>query len=233
MTDNPEFRIGVLASGGGSTFEAVQDAIGANELPNTTIAFVACNNGPNSSNAGVWERADRLDIPIHHISNKTEKACTLPEIDGNEVEGTISYEASEKLVQLADEYGVSIFVALGFMKKIIGKVLEEVPIANTHPGPLPETQGFHGTGVQEQVMQLGLEHSGPTFHWMDTRLDKNGLPAYDTGASIGHQPVTVSPEMQQEWEQFGTVNKLKNEVMRVEKLWVPTWIHKALGEVNG
>lgn len=234
-----QFRIGVLASGGGSTAEAVKEAIDTGDLPDTEIAFIASNNSAANPEAGVWERAERLGIPIHHISNKTQPECTLPEHEGLVLPGTISYEASEKMLQMADEYGVHMLVALGFMKRVVGRVLEEVPIANTHPGPLgPDriTAGYHGTGVQERIMQLGLRYSGPTFHWMETEVDEDtGLPAYDAGKEIGHFPVKVTDQMQAQWDNSGDVTLLKNEVMRVEKLWVPSWIHKALRqtEANG
>lgn len=110
--------------------------------------------------------------------------------------------------------------------------VDEVPVANTHPGPLPATAGEHGTGVQEKVMQLGLEYSGPTFHWMDERIDVDGLPQYDSGAQIGHEPVKVTEDMAIEWAEEGTVDALKDEVMRVEKLLVPKWIHLALEQLQ-
>lgn len=234
MTE-PNRRIGVLASGGGSTFEAVQDAIETEEITGIEIAVVVCNNGPENPDARVWERANRLGIDIVQISNKTERTCTLPEINGEPVKGAISFEASKKMMSLADDRGLSMYVGLGFMKKIIGEVLQGIPIANEHPGPLgPDklTAGKWGTGVQEEVMRQGLEYSGPTMHWMDTRLDEHGMPAYDTGQEIDHKPVKVTNAMRQEWEQNGTVDLLKYEVMRVEKLWVPSWIVKAAEQIN-
>lgn len=231
MASSPEFRIGVLASGGGTTFEAVQLAIETGEFEDTEIAFVVCNNGPTNPEAKVWEKARRLGIDIHHISNLTQEPCTLPTIEGEPVSGTISYEASRRLVGLADGYDIDMYVALGYMKRVIGTAIEEVPIANTHPGPLPATAGEHGTGVQEKVMQLDLENSGPTFHWMDERIDVDGLPQYDSGAQIGYEPVKVTEDMAIEWAEEGTVDILKNEVMRVEKLWVPKWIHLALEQL--
>jgi folate-dependent phosphoribosylglycinamide formyltransferase PurN len=182
MASIPEFRIAILASGGGTTFEAVHTAIETGELQDTEIAYVVCNNGPKNPDARVWEKAQRLGVDIHHISNLTQEPCTLPELDGGPMSGTISYEASEKLVGLAEGYDIDMYAALGYMKRVIGPAIEQIPIANTHPGPLPATAGEHGTGVQEKVMRLGLDYSGPTFHWMDDRIGIDGLPQYDSGA---------------------------------------------------
>ena len=232
--ESREFKIGVLASGGGSTFEAIYHAIEQGNLPGVEIAFVACNNGPNNPSAGVWERANRLHVPIYHVSNATEPNRTFPEVDGEEVEGAISHGVSNRLLDLADSEGIGMYVALGYMRKIIGRVLQEVPITNNHPGPLgPKllTAGEHGDGVQEKVLRLGLSHSGPTMHWMDTRVDENGLPAYDSGPEIGHEPVEVTEEMKEEWARCGTVKLLKEAVMDVEKKMTPRWITRARDQV--
>ena len=228
-TPQEEFRIGVLASGGGTTFEALQQSILDGQLVGVSIEFVICNNGPANPDAGVWARAGRLGIPAYHVSNKTQRECTIPP----EIDGTISYEASERIVQLADNYGAHMLVTLGYMKRLIGVALE-IDIANTHPGPLgPDrlTAGFHGDGVQEEVMRKKLPYSGPTFHWLSKELGPDDVPAYDMGPEIGHEPVAVTDEMRAEWDKFGTVKELKAEVMRVEKLWVPTWVGMARDQV--
>lgn len=227
-TPQEEFRIGVLASGGGTTFEALQQSILDGQLVGVSIEFVICNNGPTNPDAGVWARAERLGIPIYHVSNRTQRECTVPETPG-----TISYEASEKIVQYADDYGAHMLVTLGYMKRLIGDVLE-IDIANTHPGPLGPnrlTAGFHGDGVQEEVMRKKLAFSGPTFHWLSRELDADGLPAYDMGEEIGHKRVNVTYEMWAEWRNARAVTLLKKEVMRVEKLWVPTWVGMARDQV--
>ncbi len=226
-----------MASGDGSTFEAVHYAIETGELKDTEIAFVICNNGPNNLSAGIWERARRLDIDIFHVSNLTERTCTVPVVGGQPVKGTVSYEASERMAELSEQYDIRMLVALGFMRKIIGKVIKEFPIANAHHGPLPETTGKYGKGIDEAVMEQGLDFSGPTFHWMDKRIDENGLPIYDLDQSnlaliIGHERVLVTKAMRREWRDHKTATLLQAENVRVEKLWVPKWINLALGQLD-
>jgi phosphoribosylglycinamide formyltransferase-1 len=234
MAGEAKYRIGVLASGSGTTFEAVQEAINEGELADTEIAFVICNNGINNPAARVWERAGRLKVPIFHVSNQTEGSCTLPEGSNGVVYGTISHEASQRMLTISKVRGVNMLVGLGYMKRIIGPVLQEIPIANAHRGPLPETAGKHGDEIEQAVFAQGLPASGPTLHWMDKRLDEWGLPAYDTGPIIGHEPVTVTPSMRIQWflSHYNMVDDLRDTVMAVEKQVMPGFIHKALEELD-
>lgn len=219
-------RVGILASGSGSTFEALYEHIQQGRIQDTEIAFVICNNGPNSY-AGVWERAARLGIDIFHVSNLTQEKCTVPIVGGEPVKGTISFEASDRIVDLADERGVNMLLGMGYMKRIIGSALQELEIPNWHPGPLPATAGKHGDGVQEKVMQLGLKYSGPTCHWMDKRVDENGMPMYDSGPIIGHSPLRITRKMNREWRRKGTVTIAKAAVMDREKAKIPKFLGAA------
>lgn len=223
-------RVGVLASGGGTTYEALWWAIHRGSIKNTQIAFVVCNQ----SDAGVWKRAQSLKTPIYHVSNLTEKTCTLPQVDGADAKGTISYEVSDRLVELAKEHDIKMYVALGYMKRVIGRVLDEAPILNLHPGPLGEdklTAGLHGSGVQEFIMRNNVKYSGPTMHWMATEVDESGLPAYDMGEEVGHEPVAVTRAMREQWEKTGSVKLLEEEVRATERMWVPHWIRDALDQI--
>lgn len=236
MSARTKFKIGILAGGGGTTFEAVHNATQTGDLADTNIACVISNNGLNNPDAEIWEKATRLGVDIHHVSNKTQVDCTLPIIKGKPATGTISYEASARIAELTDLYGLDMLVALGFMRRVIGKALKEIPIANIHHGPLPETAGKHGIHIDEEVMIQGLDYSGPTLHWMDKRFDGDGLPMYDLDQNnlsliIGHEPVKVTSAMRQEWQDHGTAKLLQAEDMRVEKLHVPGWIHLALEQL--
>ncbi len=232
MPEKSERRIGVLASGAGSTFEAVHKAIETDKLANVAIAFVICNNGPTNPDALVWEKARRLGVNIFHVSNRTQEKCTLQMVNGVPGTESISYEASDRIFELATSYKVDLIAGLGFMKRVIGKTLAEIPIANAHPGPLPITAGQHGAGVQEVIMKNHCNFSGPTLHWMDTELNADGLPAYDVGAVIGHEPVAITDTMRAEWQDGRSVEILRQEVMRVEKDRIPGWINLALEQLT-
>lgn len=224
-----KYQLGVLASGSGSTFEAVfNQTKPGGTLEDTKVCFVVCNKSRGNPEAGVYERADRLGVPIVHLSNTTQPTCTLPEKDGEAIKGTISYEVSEKLIDLADNDRLHAYAALGFMKRVVGRAILYIPFVNTHPGPLPETAGLHGPGVQEFVMENHMTNSGPTCHWMSQEIGPTGVPDYDNGATVGHWPVPVTREMREQWQLEGSVALLNDEVMKQEKLHLPGWLHLAL-----
>ncbi len=244
-----DIRLGVLASGGGSTFEHVQNAIDAGELPNTEIGLVVCN-WSEKNDPGVWERARRLHIPIIHVSNVTEEArtgqCTVPKVpyeDGNimvPVRGTISREVSDRLVSLADDRGLHMYVGLGYLKLIIGSVLEQIDIANLHPTPLPATAGKYGEEAHKEIMRQRLPYAGATFHWMDKIVGKDGLPPYDIASQadvdrlrIGRDRFRVTRKMRREWRNHGTVTRLQEKGMAREKHFLVTeWIPRAEEQIR-
>lgn len=220
-------RVGVLASGEGSTYEAVWWAIHHGVIEDTEVAFIATNR----STGKLWSRARKLGTPIVHVSNITEETCTLPQTDGADTKGTISYEVSDRLVELAEEHDIKMYVALGYMKRIVGRVLDEVPILNLHQGPLgPDkiTAGLAGGDAQEYILRRGYPYSGPTMHWVSTEFGGDGLPVYDDGQEVGHEPVAVTRRMREEWEKTGSAQLLEDEVRYMEKIWVPHWVRDAL-----
>jgi len=56
---------------------------------------------------------------------------------------------------------------------------------NTHPGLLPETQGFWGVHVQEHVIDKSLPYGGQTLHVV--------AEEYDDGPIIAEHQVPVEP----------------------------------------
>lgn len=221
-------KIAVLASGNGSTLEALHEAIKRGES-DTKIAFIVCNV-PYKRKSGsplIYERAKRLGIKIYTVNNKTH-----PERPGKEAaKGAISNEASKKLVELAKIHGVELFVSLGYMRRLVGPALEFGAV-NLHPGPLPLTAGLMLSDGQKKVMREGEPFSGPTFHWMSRGKGDDGLPLYDAGEIIGHWPVPVLGRHREEWKTSGTVSKLESDVKRVERTAVPLWIDRALDQIK-
>lgn len=226
MTD----KVGVLASGEGSTYEALWWAIHHGAIEDTEIAYIVSNR----SSGRLWSRARKLGTPILHVSNMTEETCTVPQTDGADAKGTISYEVSDRLVELARQHEIKMYVALGYMKRIVGRVLDEVPILNLHQGPLgPDkvTAGLAGADAQQYILRTSRDYSGPTMHWVSSELGHDGLPVYDDGQEVGHEPVAVTRKMREEWERTGSAQLLEEEVRYMEKIWVPHWTRDALDQL--
>ncbi|HSW37409.1 MAG TPA: formyltransferase family protein [Candidatus Saccharimonadales bacterium] len=224
MAIGSENRIGVLASGSGTTFEAARlaDLSGAMDA---TIAFVVCNN----PGAGIWERADKLGLGKHiYLINNNDPFK-------DEVEppkGVITVAASTEILRLAMEvYDVKMLFALGYMKRVVKPALGGLVIANWHPGPLPATANTIGEDASKKALELGLSHGGPTAHFMDPEESEDGLPPYDGGMIIGHAPVEITDAHRHEYETTGRATLLFADVQVAEKAHTPEWIDQAVRQI--
>jgi phosphoribosylglycinamide formyltransferase-1 len=157
-------RYAVLASGGGSNFQALLDATGRGDL-NAQAAFLAGNN----SGAGAMKKARTAGIPAYHISAKTE---------GSE-DGVAS-----RLLALLDEYGPDLLVLAGYMKKVPDAVLERMKnrVVNIHPALLPNFggAGMYGHYVHEAVVAAavtaaGMYLTGMTIHMVNENYDEGQI----------------------------------------------------------
>ena len=225
MITDSQNKIGVLVSGSGTTLEAARKA----ELAGTMkakIAFVVCNNP--LAKAGVWERADKLGLSdVMYLVNNIR----FPD-KNDPPSGAITTASATEILRLATEvYGVKMLVTLGFMKRLVPPVLGGLPIANLHPGPLPATANTYGEGASIKAIQLGLSHAGPTFHFMETEQGKDGLPPYDSGKLICHEPVKITAKHRREYETTGRAELLFSDVQKAEKALIGQWIDLALASL--
>jgi len=176
-------RIGVLASGEGTTLQAVLDASRAGDL-GAEVAIVISNN----STAGALRRANASGVLTRHFSSKTHP-------DPSELDQSIC-------AALADAR-VGLVLLAGFMKKLGPQTLQAFArrIINTHPALLPKFggHGMYGMNVHRAVVAAGERQSGATVHVVE--------PEYDTGPIIAQCVVDViegdSPEQLAERVQAG------------------------------
>lgn len=149
-------RYAVLASGGGSNFQALLDAAGRGDLRAEAV-FLACNN----SAAGALDKARAAGVPAFHASAKTEGSE-----DG----------VARRLLALLDEYQPGLLVLAGYMKKVPDAVLARMKnrVVNIHPALLPEFggAGMYGHHVHEAVVRAGRAESGMTIHMVNARYDE-------------------------------------------------------------
>lgn len=155
-------RYAVLASGGGSNFQALLDHLDPGILSENPAeaAFVASNN----SGAPVLDRARKSGIPAYHVSAKTE---------GSEE------SAAKKLVALLDEHNPDLLVLAGYMKKVPDAVLKRMKnrVINIHPALLPKYggAGMFGHHVHEAVVRAGETFSGMTIHMVNENYDEGQI----------------------------------------------------------
>ncbi|HJX56715.1 MAG TPA: phosphoribosylglycinamide formyltransferase [Methanoregula sp.] len=143
-------RIAVLASGRGSNFQAVIEAIQQGKIPAVCVALITDN-----PEAYAIKRAEKAGIPVKVIDYSA-----FP-----------SREMYERALLLAmQQADADLFVLAGYMR-ILGTGIVHAfrgKIMNIHPALLPSFTGLH---AQQQAINYGVKVSGCTVHFVDESLD--------------------------------------------------------------
>ena len=163
-------NIAVFASGRGSNFQAILDAIDAGMVPARIVVLIS-----NKSDAGAMEIARAHNIPIQHLSQKM----------------FLSEEALADAMMEVLEKNHTEFIALaGYLKKIPVQVIQHYRnrILNIHPALLPlfGGEGMYGHRVHEAVLASGEKVSGATVHLVDEE--------YDRGPIVLQKTVDIVPD---------------------------------------
>jgi phosphoribosylglycinamide formyltransferase-1 len=143
-------KIGVLASGRGSNFQSIIDAIETGYIKAGIVLLITDN-----PEAFSLERAKKHGI---------EYLVMRPKNYGSRDEyfSGIASELKKRDVELV--------VLAGFMR-IVGRPLLEAylnRVMNIHPALLPSFPGLHG---QKQALDYGVKMSGCTVHFVDEGMD--------------------------------------------------------------
>ncbi len=143
-------RIAVVASGRGSNFQAIIDAIGRGTVPAECIALITDN-----PKAYAIERAQKAGIPCRVIDYRT--------FPSREV-----YERA--LLSTMQDVNADLFVLAGYMRILGSSIVRAFPgkMVNIHPALLPCFTGLH---AQRQAVQHGVKVAGCTVHFVDESLD--------------------------------------------------------------
>ncbi len=158
-------KAGVLASGRGSNFQAIIDAIEKGNLK-ASIELLITDN----PSALAIERAKKHNIKYLFINPKEFAAKDV------------------FFSKIADEMkakGVELVILAGFMRIVRKPLIDAFPgrIMNIHPALLPAFPGLHG---QKQALDYGVKISGCTVHFVDEGMD--------TGPVIIQAAVPVLPD---------------------------------------
>jgi phosphoribosylglycinamide formyltransferase-1 len=191
-------RLGILLSGRGSNFLALQAAIGRGELP-AEIALVASN----VAEAPGLVRARELGLAT---------AC-LPAAD------FASREAQEEAILAAlAAHRVEWVCLAGFMRLLSPRFLRAYPqrVLNIHPSLLPAFPGLH---AQRQALAHGVKVSGCTVHFVDEGLDSGPIVVQRTvPVREGDDEATLAARiLEQEHQAYPeALRRLLGEPWRVE-----------------
>lgn len=143
-------NIVILASGSGTNAEAIVKYFAHH--PSIRVSCILSNK----PDAGVLQRAERLEIPAHTYSNKEMREGDLP-------------------LALLSEYKADLVILAGYLNLITSPWLSAYPgrIINIHPALLPQYggKGMYGHHVHEAVIAAGEKQSGITIHLVDEEYD--------------------------------------------------------------
>lgn len=158
-------KLGVMASGSGSNFAAIAQAI-ANQQLHAQIQVLIYNN----PGAKVVERAAGWQIPtvlLNHRAFATREAL------------------DDEIVKTLQQFEVEWVVMAGWMRRVTQVLIDAFPdrILNIHPSLLPS---FPGIRAVEQAFNAGVKISGCTVHLV--RLE------VDSGLIIQQAAVPVLPD---------------------------------------
>ena len=144
--------IAVLASGRGSNFQAILDAIDAGECAADVKVLITDN-----PEAKAIERAKSKNISVEVIDKKEIKDRELFDL-----------EIKKRL----EKYKVELVVLAGYKRIIKSKELLDAykyKIINIHPSILPAFKGT--TSAQHDAYDYGCKISGLTFHFVTDDVD--------------------------------------------------------------
>jgi phosphoribosylglycinamide formyltransferase 1 len=157
-------KLGILASGSGSNFEAIAQAIAEQRL-NAHVQVVIYNN----PNAKVCDRAQTWNVPAQLLNHR-------------------DYPHREALdaaiVKTLHTYEVEWVIMAGWMRIVTPVLLDAFPnrVLNIHPSLLPSFPGAHAI---EEALAKGVKVSGCTVHYV--------VPEVDSGPIIIQAVVPVLP----------------------------------------
>jgi phosphoribosylglycinamide formyltransferase 1 len=158
-------KIAVFASGSGTNFQAILDAIQAGKL-DAQIELLVCDK----TGATCIERAEKANIPTFVFTARN-------------FESKEAYE--QEILQELNKYNVEFIILAGYMR-LIGHTLLSAyhgKIVNIHPSLLP---AFPGKDAIGQALAANVAKSGVTVHFVDEGMD--------TGPIIDQQEVELDEQ---------------------------------------
>lgn len=157
-------RIAVFASGSGSNFQALAEAIREQGIP-ASMELVVCDK----PSAYVLERARTLGIDTYVFRPKD-----YPSREAYETE----------IVAELQRRSIDLIVLAGYMRLITPVLVEPFygRMINIHPALLP---AFPGINSVKQALDYGVKVTGVTVHYVDGGMD--------TGPIIAQRAVEMMP----------------------------------------
>jgi phosphoribosylglycinamide formyltransferase 1 len=149
-------KLVIFASGSGSNFQAIIDAIESGYITAEIAGLVS-----NKEGIGAIERANNHKIPVAVISDSDYDQFT------------------SRLKQQLTDWNPDLIILAGFLKKIPDEIVRmyQNKIINIHPALLPKHggKGFYGLRVHRAVLDAGDQESGCTVHYVNENYDEGDV----------------------------------------------------------
>lgn len=184
-----KFKIAVLASGSGTNFQAIIDAVNEKILDAEIVCLISDRKA-----AYALERAKNNGIDAYYLSIKKYKG---------------SDEFNEAILEILDKYNPDLVVLAGYLKILSHDFIAKYRnrIINIHPSLIPKHcgDGFWGIKVHESVIKSKDEYSGATVHFVDEGTD--------TGKIIIQRKIKVSKDDTAESLQKKILNEIEHKIL--------------------
>ncbi|MGG3956534.1 phosphoribosylglycinamide formyltransferase [Bhargavaea massiliensis] len=149
-------RIAIFASGSGTNFQAIVDAVKKGDIQ-AEVALLVCDR----PQAKVIERAIREHVPVFVFNPKQYET---------------KQQFEREILQQLQQKEIDWIVLAGYMRLIGPTLLQAYPnkIVNIHPSLLPSFPGKDAIG---QAYRYGVKVTGVTVHYVDEGMDTGPIIA--------------------------------------------------------
>ena len=188
-------KLGILASGRGTDFQAILDHIRMKILVDVEVKLVIYNN----KDAYVRERAENAGIKTRFIQGTVGQ-----KFDSKESREDARVEFDKQVVESCNDEGVELIVCAGFNQILSEYLVEHYAnrILNIHPAYDVVNYGGYGMvgmKVHNAVIEAGEKVSGCTVHYIDSTVDlgpvllQAKVPIYDgdTAESLAERVLVI------------------------------------------
>ena len=144
-------KIAIFASGNGSNAERITQYFSEKKVADVCLILT------NNQNAGVLERAKKLNVPAV-VFNRND------------------FSNTNKINDLLVANKIDLVVLAGFLWLVPLNILQTFHnrIVNIHPALLPKYggKGMYGARVHEAIIEAGDKQSGITIHYVNEKYDE-------------------------------------------------------------
>lgn len=208
-------KIGILASGSGTNFQAIIDACAGKKINGDVVAVVSDNE-----HAYALERARKNKINAYF----------------SEVEDKKNHE--EEIDAIMHQNDVNLVVGAGYMRILTPWFVSKWygHLINIHPALLPSFKGMDGQG---DALNYGVKISGCTTHFMDEKPDHGPIilqaavtvSQYDKRETLAQRILDVEHQILPRSIDLFEQQRLVMDGRKVRILPGDSWVKEALPNV--